>query len=332
MTRLQAWLLLLVAPMAMAHAEQPTPGWASLTAIDALPLLREGVRVYQVSSYDRTGDNNDRNTRLYQTANGESVLFDGVGPGCVYRMWLTYSDETFTTNRLRVYIDGETAPRLDMNIADLFTGNTTPFLTPFVGNKEASSGGLYCYVPIPYREHCRITMTGFPPESERHQHWPADWGYYHVSFHRLEDTNTVTSWTGTEPMDEPMRQWAHIGRDPKATNDDTIVTGSLVIPPGASGTLVDLAGPGRITGIRIDPSPHDQTALRAARIVATWDDLSSPDIDAPLGDFFGSGFGETSVASLMLGMQTDGAYWCYFPMPFWFLIVIPRGPFTRRLQ
>ena len=317
MIRLRSIPALLLVPLTLSHAELAPPGWDSLTSIDALPLLREGVRAYQVSSFDRTGGNDDRNTWLGFAEDGEYIIFDDVGPGCVYRMWFTGSQETFVTNRLRAYFDGETNPRLDMSLEDLFAGTTPPFSTPFVGNKDASSGGLYCYVPLPYRERCRITMTGFPPESERYQHWPADWGYYQITYHHLESMQGITSWTGTEDMSEAVRQWSAVGEDPKSTNDNAVLFGSISIPPGSSRILAESPGPGRITSIGIDPEPHDQATLRATRLLATWDHHPAPDIDCPLGDFFGSGFGETNVASLMVGMRTNGFYYCYFPMPFW---------------
>ncbi|PSL05959.1 Protein of unknown function (DUF2961) [Haloactinopolyspora alba] len=41
-------------------------------------------------------------------------------------------------------------------------------------------------------------------------------------------------------------------------------------------------------------------------------------VDAPVGEFFGSGLGETEVRSLMYAMDDaeDGSYWSWWPMPF----------------
>ena len=80
----------------IVHA-QPQPGPASdalmnlegmnaFLKIDDLPLLRTGVQTHQFCTYDRAGDNYDHEYfALYTEADGEVVLFDAMGPGCLYR-------------------------------------------------------------------------------------------------------------------------------------------------------------------------------------------------------------------------------------------------------
>jgi hypothetical protein len=295
----------------------PRVGIERLQHLEDLPLLHENVRVEQCSTFDRAGGNDDRNWWLYLDTNGEYVLFDEAGPGCVYRLWMTHSQESFTTNRIRVYFDGEPAPRLDLRVADLFGGAVAPFLAPLVGSREQSSGGLYSYVPLPYQRSCRITMTGFPPEDERPQHWPADWGYYNVTFHRLDDTNGVATWTGAEDYSGVLDQWTHLGRDPKPTNSYSTLAGATSVAAGATSVLANISGAGYIGAIRLDPEPHEPTLLRHTRLQMFWDGDASPAVDVPLGEFFGSHFGEVQAKSLMIGMRTNGMYYCYFPMPFW---------------
>jgi hypothetical protein len=53
-----------------------------------------------------------------------------------------------------------------------------------------------------------------------------------------------------------------------------------------------------------------------AKVRAYWDGEGAPSVDAPLGAFFGAWAGETSVQSLMIGMDPNGWYYSYFPMPF----------------
>jgi len=56
--------------------------------------------------------------------------------------------------------------------------------------------------------------------------------------------------------------------------------------------------------------------LRYTHLKIFFDSETTPSVDAPLGDFFGVGFGEyIHYTSQFVGM-TSGGYYCYFPMPF----------------
>lgn len=64
---------------------------------------------------------------------------------------------------------------------------------------------------------------------------------------------------------------------------------------------------------------QEHAALRKLIIRMYWDDETSPSVEAPLGDFFGMGFGQTKVyysAALSMNPQDGRAMNCYFPMPF----------------
>ncbi|HDL18544.1 MAG TPA: DUF2961 domain-containing protein, partial [Bacteroidetes bacterium] len=74
---------------------------------------------------------------------------------------------------------------------------------------------------------------------------------------------------------------------------------------------------GCILSVKINPlySP-DPFNLNHIRIKISYDNHSEPDIDVPIGPFFGSGLGEAEVKGLFVGMSSSGAYYCFFPMPF----------------
>jgi hypothetical protein len=58
------------------------------------------------------------------------------------------------------------------------------------------------------------------------------------------------------------------------------------------------------------------TVLRDARLRITFDGIAT--VDAPLGEFFGSGLGEYPVRSLFFAMETapQGSYYAWWPMPY----------------
>lgn len=88
------------------------------------------------------------------------------------------------------------------------------------------------------------------------------------------------------------------------------------IEPGDTHTLLDLKGAGIIRRLWITVSPEETAILRGAVIRFYWDGNPKPSVEAPLGDFFGVGFGQyVHYISLPLSM-TSGGYNCYWPMPF----------------
>jgi hypothetical protein len=72
---------------------------------------------------------------------------------------------------------------------------------------------------------------------------------------------------------------------------------------------------------RYPPGPAEEAAaaasdeiLREARLRIAFDGLRT--VDAPLGEFFGSGLGEVEVRSLMAALDPDGWYTAWWPMPY----------------
>jgi hypothetical protein len=292
-------------------------GIRALDRLDLLPRLRTGIVSGQVSSHDRTGGNDDgfSGTYSYLYREGEEyVLFDAAGPGCVYSLWLTYSYGTLTPDqrfgRFRFRLDGESIPRVDIGLAEMFAGTNAPFLAPLVGNGWTSAGGFFCYLPIPYRQSLRISCTARPD-------------FYRITYHSYSADEPVVSFTGGEDTAMARQVWANPGTDPKPTAGNEAVTGVFDIPVGASVPLVSLTGPGEVESLRLQlpilrwtgEQTTNRNVLRGMRLQAFWDGESGPSVDAPLGEFFGCGAGAATVRSLLLGMGPEGLY-CFFPMPF----------------
>ena len=112
--------------------------------LSSLPVLYPNVQSYYLSSYDRSGGNDDgfRGTysQLYIDDNGEHVIFDANGPGCIYNFWFTGSRRQLHWGKLRLYFDGETTPRFECEAADLFAGRCPPFVTPRTVTIDGRSG------------------------------------------------------------------------------------------------------------------------------------------------------------------------------------------------
>ena len=119
--------------------------------------LEDETQAHYVSSYDRSGGNDDgfngTFSSLYSetTARGlEYVIVDASGPGCLYTLWFTSRKSGFApldVGRLRFYLDEDNAPRLDVDANEFFSGGVAPFDSPLVFSPFQSSGGHVSYVP-----------------------------------------------------------------------------------------------------------------------------------------------------------------------------------------
>lgn len=299
---------LAVGAAAAPHAstgDRPQYGLAYMARFDRLPVLKDTV-CRQVSSYSRSGGNDDFGHFLNGDAghlpNDTAVLADLKGPGCVYRLWSANA-----TGNIRFYFDGESEPRIACPMQDLFTNNYPPFRTPLAGR---SSGGWYSYFPIPYSRSLRIEVE-HPGQM-----------YYHVQYQELPAGAQVRSFTREiAPEDEVslaavLRNWSAAGSMPgEVPGKLARHTGARELRGGERVRILQSHGSGVVRALRVKADPSDRFALRELVVRAYWDGAARPAVEAPLGDFFGSGFGEHTFRAQPLAMGPDG-YACFFPMPF----------------
>lgn len=91
------------------------------------------------------------------------------------------------------------------------------------------------------------------------------------------------------------------------------------IAPGETRELANIEGPGKITHIWMTIESDALLALRKEVLRIYWDDMVTPAVNVPLGDFFGMGHGETAnfvSLPLQMGPEDGKGMVCYFPMPF----------------
>jgi hypothetical protein len=92
---------------------------------------------------------------------------------------------------------------------------------------------------------------------------------------------------------------------------------SRPIAAGETLALLDEAGPGEISHIWITISSRERYHLKKLVLRMYWDGENAPSVEAPVGDFFGLGLGESFLyQSVPLSVGGDRALNCFFPMPF----------------
>ena len=142
-----------------------------------LAYLKNG-KMIQISSYDTNGANNDRiNIPVDETA----VIANIKGPGLITRIWFTVdSRDPYYLRRIliRMYWDNEENPSVEVPMGDFFgTGfEYKHYYSQYLG---MTSGGYFCYFPMPFRKNARIEIVNQTGE-EIYAF------YYHINIYQPE--------------------------------------------------------------------------------------------------------------------------------------------------
>lgn len=280
-----------------------------LTDFDRLTALQAGVQAGLFSSWDRGslqvwGANGDAGHYLRIEENGEAVMMDVDGPGCIYRIWSANPQGT-----IRVYLDGAEKPTYEWDFNELFKGTIPPFQKPFVWQREDRRASD-CYLPIPFSKHIKITAD------KKHVQ------YYHFNYLLFPKDWTIESFrlplTGEEIglLTDAAVIWARPGNDPKPQlPGQKTERKTLEIAPGETATLVDLPGPAMIRAVRMFVASEQRYAWRKLVLKGTWDGAEWPQVLTPIGPFFGFDWDTAEYASVPVGCRGGTAY-AYWPMPF----------------
>jgi Protein of unknown function (DUF2961) len=311
-------LLALLGSAARSEADADTGkgpvGWDVYRRLDLLPMLRTGERTRQFSSYDRSGQNDDGYFGTYsclrQVPEG-CVIAERDGPGQVESMWFTRDlGNVAATGRLRVQLDGRVV--VDAPLSDVVQGALgPPFVFPLVANNGQSSGGAYVKVPMPFRDSMRITTELNP-------------AFYHVTYRAFRNPRGVPRFDPSDPASDVLSRLGAAGTtDPKPrASRRTGVRRIARVPAGGRVVLAKVRGAGVVTALRLRllglSSARPSAAagvLRRARLRMRFDGRRA--VDAPIGEFFGSGLGAADVRSLMFGMTSRPGGWLasWWPMP-----------------
>lgn len=270
----------------------------------------------QFSSYDRRSTdpdvptvenwfaNHDRGEYLrVEERNGrpEYVVMDADGPGAVVRFWSANPNDGGT---VRIYLDHGEEPVIEMPLYVMLGRDAKPFISPFSGVRAK---GWNSYLPIPYREHCKITIS----KSDI---------YYLINYRSYEAGTQVESFSpaDAEALMPLIRAKADILAQPYGAVNAAAgerISYDAHIDAGASDSMV-IDGPAavfRITGV---VAAKDLEAALRGCVIEIGFDGNAPAVAAPLGDFFGTAPGHNIYQSLPMGALEDGTLYSHWVMPF----------------
>lgn len=276
------------------------PDW--LTHVDYVATRLE-------SSFDRTGGNND-GFNPERLKDNVYTIADLKGPGVVRRFYTAKP-----VGQLRIYIDDNPRPMVDMPAEEFFSSRHQPFTRPATG---PGGGANYSYFPIPYAKSIRVQTTPIGPPTD------SSYGfYYQVTYNTFPDGTPIRSLRLPLRAKEAavwaqvQQKWQDAGRDPRDKPDgQQTVEYEAVIKPGSLGIIADIPGPATIEGLHLTADLADPGMLRSVLLKMRWDNQRMDAVNVPLGDFFGNGFSQVPYRALMMGLTEDRQYYCYFAMPF----------------
>ncbi len=241
---------------------------------------------------------------------GELVLVDERGPGAIVRVWMTTGDG-FSADfppdlRLKVRVDGNPIPAVDLPVSQWFDGSTWPFVWPLVGNRSTAAGASFSYVPIVFREGATVSLAGPDASIDARPIW------YHVDVQRHATASIAAS--GIPDDVDDWRTFAAVGSGaypwPGAV---AWQIASADVAQGATQTLIEHVGGDTLLALRLrakDPGHLDTLSLQV--------DLDGDRrIAHRLSDLFAfAGSPADAQRTLTHGIDGSGHAYLYLPMPF----------------
>jgi hypothetical protein len=240
---------------------------------------------------------------------GDYLICDVKQPGAIVRLW-----SARINGNIRVYLDDMEEP--------IFDGKAEKF---FWNTYQAISGGKApqnyqnslrqydaFYFPLLFSERCRIVWTG---DIEKLH-------FYHIQM-RLYDKDIKVEAFDSENLNNYSRMLEKtrgILKNPEEQLDyqgAETYSESEQIPAHTAKGLINLSGKKAIEKFEVRLTAKNQEkALRKSILNIYFDDASVPQVQAPIGDFFGTAPGIDPYNSLPFTVNPDGSMICRFVMPF----------------
>jgi len=244
---------------------------------------------------------------------GEYLMAEVSGPGAIVRGWTASIG-----GELRVFLDGSEKP--------VYAGPASTFLLdryahfarqmnlPVEGAGDTFRQEDADYFPIPFAEGCRIVWKGrlkrihfYQIQVRKYRYGTAVWTFEPTDLKTYADEigQTISILQNPSRLLEgvPVKQ-----RIPLAL---TVEAGKKV--RAAKGE----DGPGAVRQLVLKVEADDvKKALRQTILRIRFDGSPLPQVEAPVGDFFGAAPGINPYETLPMTVKPDGTMICRFVMPF----------------
>ncbi len=207
-----------------------------------LARVKQGVKSKRVSSFDRTGGNNDRFENILD---GERrTLFEVSGAGIINHIWITIAPPPPNLSRndiiIRMYWDGNKNPSVEVPIGPFFGqgwDESYPFSSLPLAAGPVEGRALVSYFIMPFADGAKIEIENDTGSRIRAFYYYIDY----VEMDRLpKDLGRFHAWYNhelTEALPDGENEWSALGPQGKNT------TGS------GNYLIADIKGKGHFVGV-----------------------------------------------------------------------------------
>ena len=242
---------------------------------------------------------------------GRHLIAEMDGPGAIVRTWTPMPHPM--NGRLVMWLDGKKKPVYDGKAADFVRARQSCWETGFDPKMPGITQEDANYFPIPFAKHLRIEWIGKVK----------DLHFYHIGVRRYDRGVRVKTFNPDElpalqaVFEETSRHLAAPDFWRSTHPAGTAEPFSCETAPGEAKELFQQTGAGALVEFGIRAEACDTAkVLRQTVLLAWFDGAPAPQIEAPLGDFFGSWPGITPYDSLPMTVRPDGTMVCRFVMPY----------------
>jgi len=235
---------------------------------------------------------------------GEYLICDVNGPGAIVKLWTAR-----ISGKVKLLIDGKEI--FNGDAPDLFWDFPNQFTTEPISLTGSYRQFDAVYFPIPFAKSCRIEWTGRI----------RDIHFYYVNIRSYDKNVKVTSF---RPDDIKLYRTEIDRISDILRNPDRMLpvqgtknVQTLTVPVGTKAELMQIEGSKAIRELSIKVHTNNpDVILRQTVLRIYFDGASKPQVESPVGDFFGAAPGVNPYISLPFTVKDDSTMICRFVMPF----------------
>lgn len=241
---------------------------------------------------------------------GKYLLASVEGPGGVVRCWTAK-----TSGELEVYLDGSSAP-IYKGEAETFLQKTLPALATAGGVVEFEKNRRFNqreahYFPILFQKSLRVVWIGNLKEIH----------FYQLEVRKYPEGTSVQTYSAKD-LETYSKVIDRVGVALRGTAADAQAAGRTEISkvvnlaPGESREILNREGSQVVRALRLKLSgAPEANPLRKIILTGFFDGSHRPQIETPVGDFFGSSPLLTPYYSFPMQVEDTGWMTSRFPMP-----------------
>ena len=282
----------------------------------ALPCIDLHSEIRYFGSISKCGDNADWDWGMYEDENGEWVLAEADGAGCIFN----FTQHRYPTSEVptfRFYFDNSPTPQYELTPADF--GKKPPFLSPladiFEGPEDAGRGPIWVvrsFVPMEFCTHCKVTST---VKLEGCYKDKGEGGWGHVIMQLYDNADSLSAFDASKDISSLAERY----RNPlciEATHENRI---ELELAENQAQTALILNGKDTLCCISAAVQDFLPELLAQLFICIEFDGKQT--VCAPFGTFFGCEYGKAparlDTALLTWDILSSTALFeNRYPMPF----------------